>query len=222
VLEDDAQLGLGDRQPLARADEERDACPAPVLDLESESGRTSPSSIRRDAVDREVPVVLAAHVVGRVGLDHSLAEGDLGVLDRLGLAAGGRLHRAAATDLHQVVDDDVAQRADRVVEVAAVLDAEVLGHRDLHRGDVVPAPERLEHRVREAEVDDLLEPHLPEVVVDAVELRLVDVLVQLLGERARRVAVVPERLLDHDAARLVSPRPRALDHPPKRNGGISR
>ena len=98
-----------------------------------------------------------------------------------------------------MVDDDVAQSADGVVEVAAVLDAEVLGHRDLDGLDVVPVPDRLEHRVGEPDVEDLLEAHLPEVVVDAKELRLVDVLVQLLGERASRRLVVPERLLDDDS-----------------------
>ena len=101
-----------------------------------------------------------------------------------------------------MVDDDVAQRSDRVVEVAAVLDAERLGHRDLDRLDVVPVPDRLEDRVLEAEVEDLVQPHLPEVVVDPEELRLVDVLVQLGSERARRFEVVAERLLDHDARAL--------------------
>ena len=71
--------------------------------------------------------------------------------------------------------------------------------------DVVPVPDRLEHRVREAQVEDLLEAHLPEVVVDPVELGLVDVLVQLVGERAGRVAVVAERLLDDDARVLGQP-----------------
>jgi hypothetical protein len=69
--------------------------------------------------------------------------------------------------------------------VAAVLDAEVLGHRDLHRRDVVPVPRGLEQPVREAEVEDLVDAHLPEVVVDAVELRLVDVAVHLLRELVR-------------------------------------
>ena len=154
--------------------------------------------VRSDAVDVEVAVVLAADVVRRVGGGDRAEERDLRVLERLRVTAGGRLHRGRADDLHEVVDDDVAQRADRVVEVAAVLDAEVLRHRDLDGLDVVPVPDRLEHRVREAEVDDLLDPHLPEVVVDAVELRLVDVLVQLVGERPRRGHVVPERLLDDD------------------------
>jgi hypothetical protein len=95
-----------------------------------------------------------------------------------------------------------AERADRVVEVAAVLDAEALGHRDLDALEVVAVPERLEHRVREPEVEQLLEPHLPEEVVDPVELRLRHVLVQLRCERPRRHQVVAERLLDDDAGGL--------------------
>ena len=97
-----------------------------------------------------------------------------------------------------MVDDDVAQRTDRIVEVAAVFDTEVLRHRDLHALHEVAVPDRLEHRVREAQEQDLLEPHLPEVVVDPVELRLVHVLVQLVGECARRRQVVAERLLHDD------------------------
>src|SRR5215213_11784923 len=72
----------------------------------------------------------------------------------------------------------------------------------LHALDVVPVPDRLEHRVREAEVEDLLETHLSEVVVDPKELRLVDVLVQLLGKRPRRGHVMTKRLLDDDARTL--------------------
>ena len=86
-----------------------------------------------------------------------------------------------------------------IVEVAAVLDAEVLGHRDLHALDVVAVPDRLEHRVGEPQVEDLLQAHLPQVVVDPVQLGLVDVLVQLLGQGAGRLLVVPERLLHHHA-----------------------
>ena len=131
-----------------------------------------------------------------------MEERDLRVLDQIRLASGRNLHRRGGDDLHQVIHDDVSQRPDRVVEVAAVLDAEVLGHRDLNGFEVVPAPERLEHRVREPQVEDLLEAHLPEVVVDPVELRFVDVLVELGGQFARRRLVMAERLLDHDAPGL--------------------
>ena len=109
-------------------------------------------------------------------------------------------------------DDDVSKGADRVVEVAAVLDAEALGHRDLHALEVGAAPERLQHRVGEAQVENLVRAHLPQEVVDAVELRLVDVLVELRRELPRRRAVVAERLLDDDARVLRQPRLRQALH----------
>ena len=113
-----------------------------------------------------------------------------------------------------MVDDDVAESTDGVVEVAAILDAEVLGHRDLHRGDEVAVPHGLEQHVREAQVDDLLGTHLPEVVVDAQELALVDVLVQLPREVSSRVQVVPERLLhDHASVRRQACLGKALNDP---------
>src|SRR6202011_5050772 len=87
-------------------------------------------------------------------------------------------------------------------EVAAVLDPESLGHRDLDRGEVVAVPDGLEDRVLKPEVEDLVETHLPEVMVDAVEPGLVDVVVQLIGERAGGSEVVSERLLDNDPSRL--------------------
>ena len=118
---------------------------------------------------------------------------------RVGIARRRRLHRRRSDDLHEVVDHDVAQRADRVVEVPAVLDAEALGHRDLDARDVVAVPDRLEDRVREAQEEELRDAELPEVVVDPVELALVEVLVHLGRERARRLEVVAERLLDDDA-----------------------
>ena len=154
------------------------------------------------AVDRPVPVVLPADVVGGVGGDDGAEHGGLRVLERLRVAAGGCLHRGRGEHLHQVVDDDVAQRADRVVEVPAVLDAEVFGHGDLHARDVVPVPDRLEHRVAEPEVEGLLESHLPEVVVDAEQLRFVDVLVEVFCECPGGGEVVAEGLLDDDTCVL--------------------
>ena len=143
--------------------------------------------------------MLAAHVVHGIGGLDRPEERDLRVLHRLWIASRGSLHRDGGNDLHQVVDDDVPQGTDGIVEVAPVLDAEGLGHRDLHRGDVVPVPDRLEHRVRKPEEEDLLQAHLSEVVVDPQQLSLVDVLMELGGEGPGGVEVVPERLLDDDA-----------------------
>ena len=63
-------------------------------------------------------------------------------------------------------------------------------------------------------MDDLLGAHLPQVVVDPEELRLVDVGVELVGERTRRLEVVAERLLDDDARGLRQPRLREPLHDP--------
>jgi hypothetical protein len=62
ALEDEAQLRLGDREPLAGADEERHPGPAPVLDVEAKRGIRLRRGVGSDAVDRAVAVVLAAHV----------------------------------------------------------------------------------------------------------------------------------------------------------------
>ena len=199
--------------------------PAPVLDLEPQRGVGLGRRVRRDAVDRAVAVVLAADVVRRVGLADRVEERDLRVLERLRRrrATGGSIAAAATTCIRWLTTTSRSAPTG-IVEVAAVLDPEVLGHRDLDGRDVVAVPDRLEHRVREAQVEDLVEAHLPEVVVDAVELRLVDVLVQLVGERAGRLEVVPERLLDDDARALrCRPASRSpLTTRPNRNGGISR
>ena len=111
-----------------------------------------------------------------------------------------------------MVLDDVAQRAHGVVEVAPVVDPELLGHRDLHRGDVVAVPDRLEHGVGEPQEQDVLDRRLPEEVIDAVQLRLVDQRVQRSVEFLRRGEVMPERLLDDDA-RIASVRS-AFARPP--------
>ena len=108
---------------------------------------------------------------------------------------------ATATTCMRWLTTTSRRAPDRVVEVPAILHSEVLGHRDLHAGDEVAVPDRLEHRIREAQVDDLLEAHLAEVVVDPQELRLVDVLVQLVRQRAGGRRVAAERLL-HDDARI--------------------
>ena len=136
-----------------------------------------------------------------VGGGHRPEDGDHRILERLRIVRGGRLHRGRGHDLHQVVHDHVPKRPHGVVEVSAVLDAEALRHRDLHARDGVPVPDRLEHHVRESQVQDLREAHLSQEVVDPVELRLVDVAVDLFGQGAGRLAIVTERLL-HDHARV--------------------
>ena len=61
-----------------------------------------------------------------------------------------------------------------LVEGAAALDAEVLGHGDLDVVHVATVPDRLEDAVGEAEDEQVADGVLAQVVVDAVDLRLVE------------------------------------------------
>ena len=88
----------------------------------------------------------------------------------------------------------------RLVVAAAVLDADRLGHGDLHVVDVAAVPDRLEDAVGEPEHQEVLDGLLPEVVIDPVDLVLAEHRRQIWRlSAARRVEVVAERLLDDDA-----------------------
>ena len=134
-------------------------------------------------------------------------------------ARRGRLHGDQRERLQDVVLDDVAQGADGVVEAAAVVDSEVLRHRDLDRLDVAAVPDRLEYGVGEAQVGDVLHRLLAEEVVDSVDLILVKDLVDLVVEFDRRLEVVSERFLDHHPGALRQTRAaEALDHSGEERG----
>ena len=113
-----------------------------------------------------------------------------------------RLHRQQRRHLQQVILHDVAQCADRLVELAAAFDAEPLGHRDLHVRDVVAIPDRLEKRVGEAEIVEVLDRLLAQIVIDAKDRLLAKYLMQRPVQRLRRREVAAERLFDDDARLL--------------------
>ena len=199
ALQADDDLRRGLRQRLAGANENRDAGPAPVFDLELERDERLRVRVRLHALDVAISGVLASYRLARFDSRHR-PEDVLAPSRNRVVVAGGRLHRDERENLQQVVLHDVADRPDRVVEAAAILDAEVLGHRDLHRGDVLAVPDRLEHRVREAHVHDVLHRLLPQEVVDAEEPLLGEDRGQAPVEIARRREVGPERLLDDEPA----------------------
>ena len=116
-------------------------------------------------------------------------------------AAPGRLHQREREHLHEVVLDDVPQRPGLLVELAAALDAEALGDHHLDVVDVAPVPDRLEDRVGEPQRQDVLHRLLAHVVVDAEDLGLVEVGVDVGGEPTRAVEVGAEGLLDDERER---------------------
>src|SRR6185437_8300871 len=216
-VEDEAELGLGDRQVLAGADEEGDAPPALAVDPELERcvglGRRACSDPR----GRAVAAVLAAHVAGGVGSNDLLEQATPGRVN--GFALPRRFHRRCSEELQEMVDDDVTESADGVVEAASVLDTELLGQCHLDTRDMVPVPDRFQHRVRETHVEELFEPELSEEVVDMEDLLFSHRPVKLRGERLRRGEVVPERLLDDDTSVLRQSRfGETADNTPKERG----
>ena len=96
--------------------------------------------------------------------------------------------------------DHVAQRARPLVVVGAALDADGLRGGDLHVIDVAAVPDRLEHAVGEAEHQQVLDGFLSEIVIDAEDLRFVEMGVEQPVQRAGAVEIGAERLLDDDPA----------------------
>ena len=84
-----------------------------------------------------------------------------------------------------------------VVEAGPGADADVLGHGDLHRVDVLGVPQRLEQVVGEPQGEDVLDRLLAQVVVDPEDVLAGEDVVDQVVERLRRRQVVAERLLHH-------------------------
>ncbi len=116
-----------------------------------------------------------------------------------GFKARRRLHGDEAQQLHHVVLHHIAQRAGLLVKRSAAFDAQRFRRGDLHVVDVVAIPDRLEDAVGEAEDQDVLHRLFAQVVIDAEDLVLVEDGVDLVIQFARRIEIVAEGLLDHDA-----------------------
>ena len=102
-------------------------------------------------------------------------------------------------NLQQMVLQHVAVGAGRVIERRAISHAEILGHGDLDAAHVIAVPDRLEHRIGEARVEQVLHRLLAQEVVDAEDVLFREVLPQHEVELLGRCTVVTERLLDHQA-----------------------
>jgi hypothetical protein len=123
--------------------------------------------------------------------------------------------------LQQVVLEDVADRAGLLVEAGAALDAHRLAHRDLNVVDELAIPDRLEDAVGEAQGEQVLDRLLAQVVVDAEDLALDEVVGDLGVELLGAGEVMAERLLDDEPcpARQLVPVPAdVLDQRADRRG----
>ena len=142
--------------------------------------------------------------------------------DSLSVPAGGSIARLARTwsrwfwTTSRIV-------AGLFVEGPAALDAELLRHRDLHALDVLAVPDRLQERVGEAEVEQVLDRLLAEVMVDAEDRRLVEVAQQDAVEGLRRGEVVPNGFSMMTRAPAAQPDlPSCSTTTPNSAGGMAR
>ena len=148
------------------------------------AGRTSPS-VRARRRRRPGSRRTARARSERIRLGHCHEDVALAAVDDVDATSRRRLHCDAADDLEEVVLHDVAHRAPRGRSC-----------RGRRRRSPRPSTWTDERSVgsSEPQVEDVLHGQLPEEVVDPVQLRLVDVCVELAVQRPGRREVVPEGL----------------------------
>ena len=120
--------------------------------------------------------------------------------------------------------NDVANGASLFIKAAATIDAEFLGHRDLHALDVVVVPDGLEQRIGKAHDEQVLYRLFAEKMVDAKNAGFVEDIVQRRVECLSGCEIAAKRFLNDDscalrASRRAEPGGYGLEHV-WRNGEI--
>ena len=219
-LELDENLGRRGGQQFPRPQVPGHAGPPPGIDLQAQRAKRLNVRVRRDVLLRAVTLVLTANDVVGAQRTHRAQDVGLGDLHGSETLVRGRLHRQQRHDLEQMVLDDVAQAAGRLVKAAALFNAEVLRHRDLHAGDILAVPDRLEKRIGEAEIQDVHDRFFAQVMVDPKDRRFRKDTTRDRLERDGRGQVATERLFDNDAGVAREPRcAQAANHRPEQVGG---
>src|SRR4051794_7864050 len=197
--EPDEDLGAGDRKALPGADEERHTLPAPGIHVQPKRRERLGGRFRRDPRLLTVSPELAAHDVRRLDRGDAFQHLHLLVADGLQVGrAGRRLHGDVGDDLEQVVLHHVADRAGPIIEAPAALHSEIFRHGDLDLVDIVAIPDRFQERICESEEDEVLDGALSQIMIDAEDVLLREMLVQHAVQRPRRLPIAPEGFLDDE------------------------
>ena len=212
AFEDQRDLGHPAAQAFSGSQVERHTGPAAGVDLESDGSEGLGGGVLGEALLVEQPddflaalpaagvLAAAGGLIQRFGELRGRQHFDLLGLQRRRVEADRLFHRGQRQQLHQVVLDDIAGRADAVVVAGPATQPDVFGHSDLHVVDVVRVPDRVEQLIGEPQRQDVLHRLLAEVVVDPEHRLLGEDGVDHLVEFACAVQVVAERLLDDHPA----------------------
>ena len=125
-------------------------------------------------------------------------------MNGLGGKVGGGLHGGDGEELHHVVLHHVAHGADAVVKSASSTDSFLFGHGDLDVIDEVTVPDGFPNGVRKAEVEEILNRFLAEVVVDTEEVGFVEAGVKVGDELVGGGKVVAEGFFHNDTGGEVA------------------
>ncbi len=98
-----------------------------------------------------------------------------------------------------MIGHHIAKRASRLIEGPTALHADRFRHGHLDMVDAVAVPDRFEHSIGEAQRHDVLHRLLAEEVVDPEDLIFAECPQNTGVQRARRLQVVAEGFLEHDA-----------------------
>ena len=179
------------RHPLTGAQIEGDALPAPVVDGDPHCDVGRCGRIGRDplqiAISGDVTRrgVLAEDDLSRVDRSHRGQHLHLLGADRVRFHIDRRLHRHHREQLGEMVLHHVSHGACLFVVRLTALHAVRFGHGDLDRLDVVPVPGPLEQGVGEAEDEEVPHRLLGQKVIDAIDVALVEPLVNDIVETPR-------------------------------------
>ena len=129
------------------------------------------------------------------------------VPDLIGIERNHRFHGHQTEQLHQVILHHVAQGSGLVVIAAAMLDAYRFGHGDGHIVHITPVPDGLEERIGETEGQNVLHRFFAQVMVNAENLRFVEIgrehAIQLPGG----FQVIADRFFHHNPGAIpIQPR----------------
>ena len=131
---------------------------------------------------------------------------DLFVTHRSRIEIGRGLHRHQRKQLQHVVLHHVPERAGAVVIIAAALDPDGLGDRNLDVVDMRTVPQRFEQQVGEAQREQVLDRLLAQIMVDPERPLLGEGERNRVVDLAARLKIGPERLFErHPHGRAGEP-----------------